>query len=93
MSLLLLGTATVLAVGYFSSPSATDQAVKVGTIVKPELIFALFTSAIGFITGLFVPSPVSKGKTGQSQIQSLEGEGPRLSDLAGRRCFHIRQTR
>jgi hypothetical protein len=66
MAILLIGSALVLAFGYFWPPAATDQSVKVGAVVKPELIFALFTSGIGFVTGLFVPSPVSKTKPGQT---------------------------
>ncbi len=29
-------------------------------VAKPELILSLFTSAVGFLAGLFVPSPVEK---------------------------------
>lgn len=52
----LAGTFTTLALGVF---------IKAEGKVTPELILTMFTSVVGFLAGLFVPSPIaSKGRTG-----------------------------
>jgi hypothetical protein len=54
-SIVLVGSFATLAVGVFLKPDGT---------VRPELILSLFTSVVGFLAGLFVPSP------GQAQRQA-----------------------
>jgi hypothetical protein len=36
---------------------------KIEPSIKPELVLSIFTSAVGFLAGLFVPSPVKKGES------------------------------
>lgn len=49
-SLVLVGGFATLAVGVFFKD------------VKPELILTTFTSVVGFLAGLFVPSPITGAK-------------------------------
>jgi hypothetical protein len=53
--LVLVGSFTVLAVGVFRKPMSSG--------VKPELILSMFTSVIGFLAGLFVPSPAGRSSS------------------------------
>lgn len=46
-ALVLVGAFITLAIGVFTKD------------IKPELILTMFTSVIGFLAGLFAPSPVS----------------------------------
>ncbi len=50
-AIVLVGTFLTLAISVF-----------VGDGTSPELILTLFTSVVGFLAGLFTPSPVSTGK-------------------------------
>lgn len=52
-AIVLLASFAVLAFGMFRAPP-NDAAT------KPELVLSMFTSAVGFLAGLFVPSPTSK---------------------------------
>jgi len=54
-ALVLVGSFLTLAVGVFAPAEGK---------VTPELILTMFTSVIGFLAGLFVPSPVAnRGQT------------------------------
>jgi len=48
-AVILIGAFITLAAGVFVAPAQNG--------VKPELILTTFTSAVGFLAGLFVPSP------------------------------------
>jgi hypothetical protein len=48
----LAGSFISIATGMFVSPNQ-------GVVVKPELVLTMFTSVVGFLAGLFVPSPTS----------------------------------
>ena len=49
-AIVLVGSFTALAVGVFLPASGK---------VTPELILTMFTSVVGFLAGLFVPSPIA----------------------------------
>ena len=49
-AIVLVGSFTALAVGVFVPASGK---------VTPELILTMFTSVVGFLAGLFVPSPIA----------------------------------
>jgi hypothetical protein len=51
-SLVLVGSALFLGIGYFKPPANGG--------VKAETILVLFTTAAAFLAGLFAPSPVAK---------------------------------
>jgi polyferredoxin len=53
ISLVVVGSFITLAVAVFVARPEK-------TYVTPELILTMFTSAIGFLAGLFVPSPAGK---------------------------------
>ena len=57
-STVLVGSFLALAVGVFVPASGK---------VQPELILALFTSVVGFLAGLFVPSPAAQPPSGRKQ--------------------------
>jgi hypothetical protein len=46
--------------GIITSSMFITQAKDIVTLVKPELVLSMFTSAVGFLAGLFVPSPAAK---------------------------------
>ncbi len=48
----LAGSFISIATGMFVSPDP-------GVVVKPELVLTMFTSVVGFLAGLFVPSPTN----------------------------------
>lgn len=52
-SIVLVGGFIALAIGVFAPIQEKG--------VKPELILTTFTSVVGFLAGLFTPSPVAKG--------------------------------
>jgi hypothetical protein len=54
--LVMVGSATILACCVFKAPAENG--------VKPEIILSLFTSVVGFLAGLFVPSPSRNGGGG-----------------------------
>ena len=56
-AIVMVGAFVTLALAVFVAPAQGG--------VKPELILATFTSVVGFLAGLFVPSPAVK--TGQPQ--------------------------
>jgi hypothetical protein len=56
-AVVLVGAFVTLALAVFVAPAQGG--------VKPELILATFTSVVGFLAGIFVPSPAAK--TGGSQ--------------------------
>lgn len=49
LSIVLVGAFVVLSVGMLWQPAPNAS-------VKPELVFAVFTSVVGFLGGLFVPN-------------------------------------
>jgi hypothetical protein len=49
-SIVLVGTFLTIAIGMFKAPEE-------GALAKPELVLTMFTSVVGFLAGLFVPSP------------------------------------
>jgi uncharacterized membrane protein YbhN (UPF0104 family) len=49
-SVVLVGSAFTIALGMFIAPAETAPA-------KPELVLTMFTSVVGFLAGLFVPTP------------------------------------
>jgi hypothetical protein len=49
-AVVLVGAFVVLAVGVFVKD------------IRPELVLTMFTSVVGFLAGLFAPSPVSASK-------------------------------
>lgn len=51
-TVVLVGSFGVLAVGVF-----------IGDKTKPELVLSMFTSVVGFLAGLFAPSPVADKHT------------------------------
>jgi hypothetical protein len=51
-AVILIGAFLTLAAGVFITPAQNG--------VKPELILTTFTSAVGFLAGLFVPSPAMR---------------------------------
>lgn len=53
-STILVGSFLTLAVGVFVSPTGA---------VRPELILSMFTSVVGFLAGLFVPTPGGRGQS------------------------------
>lgn len=53
-AIVLVGAFLTLAIGVFINASGK---------VKPELILTMFTSVVGFLAGLFVPSPMTRGKS------------------------------
>ncbi|WP_263772959.1 hypothetical protein [Propionivibrio soli] len=56
-ALVLVGGFVTLAVGVFQPPAQNG--------VKPELILTTFTSVVGFLAGLFVPSPTNRNNSNQ----------------------------
>lgn len=56
-ALVLVGGFITLAVGVFLPPAQNG--------VKPELILTTFTSVVGFLAGLFVPSPNNRNNGNQ----------------------------
>ncbi|HEV8630697.1 MAG TPA: hypothetical protein VGV61_10300 [Thermoanaerobaculia bacterium] len=61
----LVGSFAALAIGVFL-PAKGE--------VKPELILSMFTSVVGFLAGLFVPSPAASRRTnGADQGAAAEG--------------------
>jgi hypothetical protein len=54
-SLVLMGTAATIAIGMFTGPAAGAT--------KPELVLTMFTSVVGFMAGVFVPSPADSSKS------------------------------
>jgi len=57
-AVVLVGGFVTLALGVFLTPAQNG--------VKPELILTTFTSVVGFLAGLFVPSPAGRGDNGQN---------------------------
>lgn len=57
-ALVLVGGFGTLALGVFRTPAENG--------VKPELILTTFTSVVGFLAGLFVPSPTNRNDTNQN---------------------------
>jgi VIT1/CCC1 family predicted Fe2+/Mn2+ transporter len=55
-AILLIGAAITLVIGVFSPQSSTTM------MVKPEIVLSIFTSAVGFLAGLFVPSPAGNSQ-------------------------------
>jgi hypothetical protein len=53
-SLVLVGAFATLAYGVFNAPATGG--------VSPELVLTTFTTVVGFLAGLFAPSPGSSGK-------------------------------
>jgi len=53
-ALVLVGTFVTIAIAMF-----TMQAKDTINMAKPELVLSMFTSVVGFLAGLFVPSPVA----------------------------------
>lgn len=53
-SLVLVGTFISIAIAMFKTQTADTI-----TLAKPELVLSMFTSVVGFLAGLFVPSPVA----------------------------------
>lgn len=58
-AVVLVGGFIALAVGVFIPIQANG--------VKPELILTTFTSVVGFLAGLFTPSPVGRSTNGDTQ--------------------------
>ena len=56
-ALVLVGGFITLALGVFLTPAPNG--------VKPELILTTFTSVVGFLAGLFVPSPAGRNDANQ----------------------------
>jgi hypothetical protein len=54
-STVLVGSFITLAFALFQT-----QKEGVDNVAKPELIMSVFTAVVGFLAGLFVPSPVQK---------------------------------
>jgi hypothetical protein len=54
-AIVLVGTFLFIASAMFIT-----QSKDIVTLVKPELVLSMFTSAVGFLAGLFVPSPAAK---------------------------------
>ena len=52
----LVGSFLTIAIGIFVGPQN-------GGIAKPELALSMFTSVVGFLAGLFVPSPSTESRT------------------------------
>lgn len=52
-AIVLVGTFITLALGVFHAPEK-------GASTKPELVLTMFTSVVGFLAGLFVPSPANR---------------------------------
>lgn len=52
-TIVLVGTFITLAIGVFQAPEKD-------AITKPELILTMFTSVVGFLAGLFAPSPAAR---------------------------------
>ena len=57
-ALVLVGGFVTLALGVFLTPAQDG--------VKPELILTTFTSVVGFLAGLFVPSPTNRNDSNQN---------------------------
>lgn len=53
-ALVLVGTFISIAIAMFKTQTADTI-----TLAKPELVLSMFTSVVGFLAGLFVPSPVA----------------------------------
>lgn len=68
MALVMVGVAAALAVGYLSPPPVADPPSP--NPVKPELLLSLFTSVVGFVSGLFIPSPVGQKKQSKGTNQT-----------------------
>jgi hypothetical protein len=49
----LVGSFATIALAMFKAPAN-------GALAKPELVLTMFTSVVGFLAGLFVPSPAGK---------------------------------
>lgn len=56
-AIVLVGSFLALALGMFFPPPT-------GAAVKPELALSMFTSVVGFLAGLFIPSPANKRGNG-----------------------------
>jgi hypothetical protein len=54
-SIVLVGTFIILSIAMFMT-----QMKDAINLVKPEVVLSLFTAAVGFLAGLFVPSPAAK---------------------------------
>lgn len=57
-AIVLVGSFVTLAIGVLSAPT--------GSSVKQEIVLTMFTSVIGFLAGLFVPSPGQNGRNGNN---------------------------
>ena len=53
----LVGSFGFMAIGIFLKPQD-------GAVVKPELVLSMFTSVVGFLAGLFIPSPNNRRGAG-----------------------------
>ncbi len=53
-AVVLIGSFITLAIAVFQTQDTTRV-----NLVKPELVLSMFTSAVGFLAGLFVPSPIA----------------------------------
>lgn len=57
--IIVVASFAIVLVGSFATLAAGVS----GNQVKPELILTMFTSVVGFLAGLFVPSPIGRGTT------------------------------
>ena len=53
-AVVLVGTFVTIAIAMF-----TTQTANTSYLAKPELVLSMFTSVVGFLAGLFVPSPIA----------------------------------
>jgi hypothetical protein len=53
-AVVLVGSFVTLAIAVFRTQNSNTV-----NLVKPELVLSMFTSVVGFLAGLFVPSPVA----------------------------------
>lgn len=61
-AIVLVGGFIALAIGLFVPNPKEGE-----SLVNPELILTTFTSVVGFLAGLFTPSPVGKATNGGSE--------------------------
>jgi len=65
-AIVLVGSFLTIAVGMFISPSSGDMKT------KPELVLTIFTSVVGFLAGLFVPSPAATANSSAPRPSFME---------------------
>jgi hypothetical protein len=56
--IVLIGSFVTLAIAVFRTQDPTKT-----NLVKPELVLSMFTGVVGFLAGIFVPSPVANKKS------------------------------